>query len=357
MKAKHLNIPEDTALYNSIYKEINETIVLDKKEANRYFAFKILFYGSLSIGSYTLLFILKNPIIFMLDFVFFGFVAVLLCFNFAHDFSHHAIFKRPFWDNLAFEFIYTLVGAHPVAWKRRHLNSHHFAPNVEHFDTDLAITGLIRVLPTSNLKWYHKFQHIYAPFAYATYSLYWVCIKDFIVLSKSTHKDAATKFNYYFVFYSLKIFYVFYLLILPLLFSHQSGLVIFISFIVMHFVQSIYTLFTFFITHHVADSNYPVADSNGLINTSWFKNQINSSNNFYPFSKIGNFIFGGVNNHITHHLFPQINHYHYPKINVLLFRRLQENGITPSVTTYIGGVISHLRLLKKMGYADKKNGL
>lgn len=357
MKAKHLNIPEDTALYNSIYKEINETIVLDKTEANRYFACKFLFYGTLGIGSYTLLFFLENPVLFLLDFVFFGFVAVLLCFNFAHDFSHHAIFKRPFWDNLAFEFIYTLVGAHPEAWKGRHLNSHHFAPNVEHFDTDLAITGLIRVLPTSDLKWYHKFQHIYAPFAYSTYSLYWVCIKDFIVLSKSTHKDAPAKFKYYFVFYSLKLFYVFYLLILPLLFSQQSGMVIFISFIVMHFIQSIYTLFTFFITHHVAESNYPVADNNGLINTSWFKNQINSSNNFYPFSKIGNFIFGGVNNHIAHHLFPQISHYHYPKINVLLFQRLQENGITPSVTTYFGGVISHLRLLKKMGRADNKNSL
>jgi linoleoyl-CoA desaturase len=354
MKAKHLEIPEDTALYNSIYKEIKETIVLDKKEANRYFFFKFLFYGLLGVVSYSLLFILKNPFLFILDFVFLGFITVLLCFNFAHDFSHHTIFKRPFWDNVAFEFIYTLVGAHPEAWKGRHLNSHHFAPNVEHFDTDLAITGLIRVLPTSNLKWHHKFQHIYAPFAYATYSLYWVCIKDFIVLSESKHKDLARKFKYYFVFLILKLFYVFYLLVLPCLFSQQSGLVIFTAFIAMHFVQSIYTLFTFFITHHVADSNYPEADSSGLINTSWFKNQINSSNNFYPFSQTGNFIFGGVNNHIAHHLFPHISHYHYPEINVLLFRRLQENGITPSVTTYFGGVVSHLQLLKKMGSADRK---
>lgn len=354
MKAEHINIPEDTILYEAIYREIKETIVLDKRKANWYFFFKFLFYGSLSIISYYLLFTIKNPYLFMLDFVFFGFIAVLNCFNFAHDFSHHAIFKRPFWDNLAFEFIYTLVGANPEAWKGRHLNSHHFAPNVEHFDTDLSITGLIRVLPTSELKWYHKYQHYYAPFAYATYSLYWICIKDFIVLFKSTHKNFAIKFKYYFVFYALKLFYVFYILILPLVFSQQSGWVILISFIAMHLVQSIYTLFTFFITHHVSNSLYPVADSNGLINTSWFKNQINSSNNFYPFSPIGNFIFGGVNNHIAHHLFPHISHFHYPEINVLLFRRLEENGIKPSVTTYFGGVISHLLLLKKMGKADMK---
>jgi len=353
MKAKHLNIPEDNALYNSIFKEINNTIVMDKNKANRYFLFKFLFYGSLSIVSYALIFIIKNPFLFVLDFVFFGFVAVLLCFNFAHDFSHHAIFKKPFWDNLGFEFIYTMVGAHPEAWKGRHLNSHHFAPNVENFDTDLAITGIIRVLPTSDLKWYHKFQHIYAIFAYATYSLYWVFIKDFIVLFKSKHIDFPAKFRYYTVFYILKFVYVFYLLILPIMFSHQSMVVVFIAFLTMHFVQSIYTLLTFFITHHISDLNYPIADSNGLINTSWFQNQVNSSNNFYPFSYIGNFIFGGVNNHISHHLFPHISHYHYPEINVLLFRRLKENGIEPSVTTFFGGVVSHLRLLKKMGQSEK----
>ena len=72
MKAKHLNIPEDTALYNSIFREINDKIVLDKKKADRYFLFKFLFYGSLSIGSYAMLFIIINPFLFVLDFVFFG---------------------------------------------------------------------------------------------------------------------------------------------------------------------------------------------------------------------------------------------------------------------------------------------
>ena len=349
MKAKHLKIEEDQALYNSIYKEIRETIDLNKKRADRYFVLKAIIYGLLSISTYSLLFVIESPVLFALDFVAFGFIAVLLCFNFAHDFSHHAIFKNAFWDNLFFEFIYTLVGAHPEAWKGRHLNSHHYAPNVENFDTDLAITDLIRVLPTSRIKWYHRFQHLYAPLAYSLYSLYWVFIKDFIVLSNSTHKDFKMKVKYYVTFTLLKLFYVFYLLILPLIYSHQAAWVVFAAFIFMHLVQSVYTLFTFFITHHVSESKYPVADNQGLINTSWFRNQIESSNNFYPYSQIGNFIFGGVNNHIAHHLFPNISHYHYPEINVLLFQRLKENGIEPSVTTYMGGVISHLRLLKKMG--------
>ena len=157
---------------------------LDKKKANLYFLFKGLFYASAAIVSYALIFTISNPAVFILNFILFGFIAVLMGFNFAHDLSHNSIFKRPFWDNMVFEFIYTLVGAHPEAWKKRHINSHHFAPNVEKFDTDLAITGLIRVSPSGNKNWYHKYQYLYAPIAYMSYSFYWVLLKDFLVLGE-----------------------------------------------------------------------------------------------------------------------------------------------------------------------------
>ncbi|MEB8346783.1 fatty acid desaturase [Flavobacteriaceae bacterium KMM 6898] len=326
---------------------------MDKKKANRYFMLKALFYCSLASISYFLIFTITNPVFFILNFVLFGFIAVLLCFNFAHDLSHHSIFKRPFWDNLVFEFIYTLVGAHPEAWKKRHVNSHHFAPNVEHFDTDLAITGLIRVLPNSNLKWYHKYQYLYAPLAYMSYSIYWVFIKDFVVLKKFAPQSLKQRIRYFSSFIAVKSFYILYMLMLPILFSHQSIWIVLAAFVFMHLIQSLYTLFTFFITHHVSGSNYPKADNEGLIATSWFMNQIKSSNDFYPFSDVANFIFGGVNNHIAHHLFPHINHYHYPKLNLILYDTLLKNNIVPNQTTYMGGVLSHLKLLKMRGLQFK----
>ncbi len=322
---------------------------MDKKKADQYFLLKALFYCSIAVLSYVLIFVITNPFLFMLNFILFGIIAVLLCFNFAHDFSHHSIFKRPFWNNLFFEFIYTLVGAHPEAWKKRHIHSHHFAPNVENFDTDLSITGLIRVLPSSDFKWYHKYQHLYATFAYMSYSLYWVFLKDFIVLHKFAPRQLKQRLRYYSTFIILKTFYIFYLLILPLHFSNQPVWIVLTAFIAMHLFQSLYTLYTFFITHHVHDSNYPKASEKGSINTSWFMNQIKSSNDFYPFSNVANFIFGGVNCHIAHHLFPHINHYHYPRLNKILYEKLLENNIVPSQTSYAGGIISHLKLLKERG--------
>ena len=349
MLARHLKVKEHTNLYQSIQAKINSDLDMDKSKANRYFLLKGLFYGVLISASYFFIYTIENQFLFILNYILCGFIAVLLCFNFAHDLSHHAIFKRPFWDNLLFEFIYTLVGAHPEAWKNRHLHSHHFAPNVERFDTDLAITGLIRVLPNSNVKWYHKFQHIYATLAYMSYSFYWVFIKDFIVLKRFVPKEWQQQLRYYITFILLKSFYIFYLIVLPALYSEQPLWMILLAFIAMHMVQSVYTLFTFFITHHVDNSEYPKADKNGLINTSWFMNQVRSSNDFYPFSHIANFIFGGVNNHIAHHLFPHISHYHYPKLNAILYNMLREQNIEPNQSTYFGGILSHLRLLKNRG--------
>ena len=100
MKAKHLNIPADNDLYTFIYNQIKLKLPLEKSKADRYFVLKGLFYLSITISSYVLIYTINNPIAFVFNFVLFGFIAVLLCFNFAHDLSHHSIFKRPFWDGI-----------------------------------------------------------------------------------------------------------------------------------------------------------------------------------------------------------------------------------------------------------------
>ena len=84
MKAKHLYVEKDLALFVEIQKEINDNLIIEKKDADNYFIFKSIFYGLLTISTYCLLYILENPVLFILDFIAFGFIAVLLCFNFAH---------------------------------------------------------------------------------------------------------------------------------------------------------------------------------------------------------------------------------------------------------------------------------
>jgi linoleoyl-CoA desaturase len=244
------------------------------------------------------------------------------------------------------------VGAHAEAWKQRHINSHHYAPNVENYDSDLNITKLIRVIPDSQHFWYHKYQHIYAPFAYTTYSLFWVFIKDFVILFSKEVYTENKNLKYHLSFWAQKIFYISFILVLPLLFSGQAWYIVLLGFLLMHLTQSLFLLLTFFMTHHVEETEYPTTDAQGYINTSWLMNQVKSSNDMHPFSETANFILGGFNNHIAHHLFPHFHHIHYPKLNRILYGFLIKNGITPNQTTYWGGIVSHFKLLKRMSYAE-----
>lgn len=240
------------------------------------------------------------------------------------------------------------MGVHASAWKHRHINAHHYAPNVEGYDSDLNISHLIRVIPSSNYKWYHRYQHVYAPLAYTSYSLFWIFIKDFVLLYTDVDLSDNRKLKYHAGFWLQKFIYFIVILAIPIMFSHQTLVIALFGFLLMHVTQSLFLLFTFFMTHHVMSTEYPTTDKDGRIETSWVMNQVKSSNDMHPFSKTANFILGGFNNHIAHHLFPNVHHIYYPKMSVIIYRILRENRIEPNQTTYWEGIVSHMRLLKSL---------
>ncbi len=349
MRDKHIHIAKDSELLKTIYRKVEEQLTIDTRSFRFKMGVKFIFYFGCFVLCYALLYSVESPLIFIGSFILYGFVSLLFAFNFSHDFSHNTIFKSKKLNNLCFIMIYTIVGAHAEGWKHRHVNSHHYAPNVKDYDSDLKITKLIRVIPNSEHHWYHRFQHIYAPFAYTTYSLFWVYIKDFVILYSKEESTRKKNGRYHLSFWAQKVFYSIFIVVFPLLFSLQPWYIVLMGFLLMHLFQSLFLLFTFFMTHHVETTEYPTTDENGYINTSWLMNQIKSSNDMHPFSETANFILGGFNNHIAHHLFPHYHHIHYPKLNRILYDILLQNNIEPNRTTYWGGIISHLKLLKQRG--------
>lgn len=348
MRDKHIHITAESQLLKLIYQTAEQELIINKNKVAATLWTKFFFYISLSILFYSALFFVSKSSLFIVCYILYGLSALLFAFNFAHDFSHGTIFVNKKWNDYCFIFIYAINGAHAEAWKLRHIHSHHYAPNVEDYDSDLQISSLIRVLPNSQYKWYHRFQHWYAPVIYTSYSLFWVFIKDFVLLFSKDEHSAKHNLSYHLSFWFQKIFYLVYLLVIPLLFSGFSWWIVLSGFLLMHICQSVFLLFTFFMTHHVESTQYPVTDKEGYIQSSWIMNQVKSSNDMHPFSPLANFILGGFNNHIAHHLFPHIHHMHYPRLSKILYRVLQDHNITPNRTSYIGGIVSHLRLLRKM---------
>ncbi len=348
MRDKHLHVPKDSELLKSIYRSVETDLDIGNMRFRAIIWTKLVFYLSASVLLYTMLYKVETPVAFVLTYIGYGFAVLLLAFNFAHDFSHGTVFKNKNLNQLGFVLTYTLVGAHAEAWKLRHIHSHHYAPNVEGYDSDLEISSWIRVIPNSPHYWFHRYQHWYAPLAYTTYSLFWVFIKDFVLLFSKSQYGEHKNFGYHLSFGAQKLAYLTYILVFPMLYSGQWWFTVLLGFLLMHLMQSLFLLFTFFMTHHVEATAYPTTNENGRINTSWVMNQIESSNDMHPFSEPANFILGGFNNHIAHHLFPHYHHIHYPRINRILYKVLAQHHITPNQTTYWGGVLSHLRLLKRM---------
>ena len=219
------------------------------KQFTRNILIKVIVYFTLTIVSYSSLYMVKTPLLLIVTYIFYGIISLLFAFNFAHDFSHNTIFKDKGLNHICFIVLYTMVGAHAEAWKDRHVKSHHHAPNVEGYDTDLEITNLIRVVPGSEIKWFHRFQYIYAPFLYTTYSLFWVFIKDFKVFFGGVDKNKKCSLNYKISFWSQKTMYVGYLVVLPLALVDLNWYWIIVAFIAMAFgTITFFTVYVFYDT-------------------------------------------------------------------------------------------------------------
>ena len=94
-----------------------------------------------------------------------------------------------------------LVGVDSTIWKLQHNVLHHSYTNIEDADDDIAPRYVLRFSPNQPLRWFHKFQHIYALFFYFTNTLMWVTFKDF-AKAYQYHKRGLRKKRSFLVFVS-----------------------------------------------------------------------------------------------------------------------------------------------------------
>ena len=146
----------------------------------------------------------------------------------------------------------------------------------------------------------------------------------------------------------IKLFYVFSFLFIPAYFTDFSVSQIISVFFLMHFVLSIYLSFTFFISHHVTEVDYFDVDPvTPVVPGSWVKHQIITTIDFNPENKFANFLFGGFNLHIAHHIFPEVSHVHYPALTRIIKSTLKEHNLDWYKSfSFFKGVSSHLAHLK-----------
>lgn len=285
----------------------------------------------------------------------FGVSTLLLAINAGHDGAHAALSRHRWINQAVLYFSFSLIGADPYLWQFRHLRSHHVFPNVNGCDIDIDSNWLLRLSPNHPKRWYHRYQHLYAPFVFWLVDIHTVFIQDLFYLFKrnlANMVDIRHPASAYVSFVLCKAAYLLIVFVIPMLLLPVPWWQVLIGVLAMSFVASSLFVYLLIGTHFAEETQFPEIDANGVIAGDWATHAMLTALDWNPKSRIAHFIGGGANSHAAHHLFPNISHAHYPKITPIVEETAAEFGVPYHVTTLPRMIRSHFRFLKRVGVAD-----
>ncbi|MBK8704336.1 MAG: acyl-CoA desaturase [Saprospiraceae bacterium] len=329
-------------------------ITFQKKQTG-FFVVKIISYFLITLSLYLL--ILSDKFLGMslaILFILFGVFITIFLFSIAHDASHNAISNKQ-WVNRLFAYIWNAVGISSYFWALKHNLAHHSFTNIPGKDDDIDQSKLVRLNPNSTRRWFHRFQHLYAPFLYSLLSLNIIYFKDFALLfqhnfgNKTISKHPVKEI---WILIATKIFFVSYMIIIPKFILDISWTEIIGYHILMHLVIGLFIGFILVPVHVTGESEYRLPDAAGKIHCDWGSHQSEATVDFAANNYFINWVSGGLNTHVVHHLFPSINHIHYYSLTKIIKYTALEYNFTYRNYSLVGVFKDHLRFLKKLGRMD-----
>jgi linoleoyl-CoA desaturase len=271
-----------------------------------------------------------------------------------HD-SNHGSYSTNKHVNSLLGNVLNILGGYSRNWKIQHNILHHTYTNLDGLDEDIDAGKLLRMCP--HKPWYsiHRFQHIYAWFLYTIMNLFWITVKDYRLLfryekngmlrkQKVTLAKALTELSL------LKVFYIAYMLVVPILFSGFAAWEVILGFVVMHMIAGLALACIFQPAHVMETSEFPAPTPDHRIENTWAVHQLLNTTNFSPKSVITSWFIGGLNFQIEHHLFPHVCHVHYPALSKIVKKTAAEYNLPYQVQpTFAHALWMHGRMLKELG--------
>jgi linoleoyl-CoA desaturase len=271
-----------------------------------------------------------------------------------HD-ANHGAYSKSRRTNYWLGHTLNLLGGSVFNWKMQHNILHHTYTNIIDMDDDIEDKLILRFSPHTKVKWYHKFQFIYAFFFYGILTLYWAFMKDFVQFRKyikgGVNKESGAKNRISFIKMMIsKLLYILVFILMPVLVLHLPVWAYISGFLLMHFIAGIILTVIFQLAHTVESTTHPLPNEEGTIENNWAIHQLNTTVNFSRKSRFLTWYLGGLNFQVEHHLFPNICHIHYPAIAPIVKETAEEFGVPYLENeSFFGAVRSHVRMLKAYG--------
>jgi linoleoyl-CoA desaturase len=273
-----------------------------------------------------------------------------------HD-ANHGSYSKNHKINKLMSYSMIFIGGSSLNWQLQHNNLHHTFTNIDGHDEDIAPLGFLRFSPHAEYKKIHRFQFLYAWFFYGLMTLMWASTKDFSQLRRynkmgllAGHHTNLKRELIRLIFH--KIFYLTYMLVIPMLVMNVAWWQVLIGFTIMHFTCGLILALIFQPAHVVEMTEFPtpVSPESLTMENDWASHQMKTTANFAQRNWLLSWFVGGLNYQIEHHLFPNICHVHYKKIAPIIKETAKEFNLPyHSKSTFIGAVISHAKVLYQLG--------
>jgi linoleoyl-CoA desaturase len=271
-----------------------------------------------------------------------GFIGINLC----HDSLHGAYSANPRL-NRWFGYLYDVVGLSSLVWKLTHNGGHHTYTNIAGLDPDIDKPFLLRLTPSDKRHWFHRWQHYYIWLLYALVGINWIFYGDYAVVKREYHKISRNDLAIFF-FFKLVNFIVF--LGIPLALMTIPWWQILIGYLGYQIAGGFAVALIFQLAHVVELVEFPVPSSKGVISNSWGSHEMQTTANFGTDNRFLNYIVGGLNFQVEHHLVPYVSHVHYRAISPIVKSTAKEFGLPYNEhRTMTSAIASHWRLLRKLG--------
>lgn len=277
-----------------------------------------------------------------------GLELVFLFLNVIHDAAHGTIFRNKE-ANDRYMYLFDLMGANSYMWRLRHVRFHHNYPNVAGWDTDIEQSPMARVFPSGTYSRMHRYQHIYLPLLYPFYLANWLLVRDFRDFfsgERTVRKLVDIPRREYVKLFGFKAFFLFYLVVLPVVAGVSWGQVL-AAFAILLFTASIFSLLVLLSPHANTGNEFPLPDGQNRLPYDWMLHMLKTTNDLIHDNWFTRNLMGCFHFHVAHHLFPNINHVYYPEVTRHLKQFAQRQRLPYREHSLSASLLSHYRLLRQ----------
>lgn len=283
----------------------------------------------------------------------FAAVCMLLAINVVHDASHNAFLRSARANRLLNRIVCIPLGLDPECWRVRHVIFHHPYVNVQGYDLDIEENGVLRQTPYQRwwplMRWQRFYWPLVAALTFPT--IVWVFDwQDRAGFTPVGARMATQGWRGWAGFLAGKAAHVALSLGLPLYFCAGkigAGVVFLVYFLSQSGASLLFVLLI--LGTHWAKGRFFEAPANGRFAHGRWAHQFLTTFDWHTTPGWIGYWLGGMNMHLTHHLFPDWSHRHYRTLGRLIGQVAPAHGIDYQVAGLRAFVIGQQRFLSSLG--------